>query len=101
LVKLLSRHTGNVCTICFKFLIVLCTLRSVKTLSIPYLLYQPPEKIDKVMRGPFYMDSLKAKEFGVIDKVLFFLHLEFCSLHIFSVIGICDVNCVQRIVIYF
>jgi hypothetical protein len=47
------------------------------------------------------MDSLKAKEFGVIDKVLFFLHLEFCSLHIFSVIGICDVNCVQRIVIYF
>ncbi|CAM0873149.1 unnamed protein product [Alopecurus aequalis] len=41
LVKLLSRHTGN-----------------------------PPEKIDKVMRGPFYMDSLKAKEFGVIDKIL-------------------------------
>lgn len=33
------------------------------------VLYQPPEKIDKVMRGPFYMDSLKAKEFGVIDKV--------------------------------
>ncbi|CAL4939343.1 unnamed protein product [Urochloa decumbens] len=41
LVKLLARHTGN-----------------------------PPEKIDKVMRGPFYMDSLKAKEFGVIDKIL-------------------------------
>ncbi|TVU47077.1 hypothetical protein EJB05_06657, partial [Eragrostis curvula] len=41
LVKLLARHTGN-----------------------------PPEKIDKVIRGPFYMDSLKAKEFGVIDKIL-------------------------------
>ncbi|XP_006650069.3 ATP-dependent Clp protease proteolytic subunit-related protein 3, chloroplastic [Oryza brachyantha] len=41
LVRLLARHTGN-----------------------------PPEKIDKVMRGPFYMDSLKAKEFGVIDKIL-------------------------------
>ncbi|XP_062211241.1 ATP-dependent Clp protease proteolytic subunit-related protein 3, chloroplastic-like isoform X2 [Phragmites australis] len=31
---------------------------------------EPAEKIDKVMRGPFYMDSLKAKEFGVIDKIL-------------------------------
>uniref|UniRef100_A0A0D9Z772 ATP-dependent Clp protease proteolytic subunit n=1 Tax=Oryza glumipatula TaxID=40148 RepID=A0A0D9Z772_9ORYZ len=41
LVRLLARHTGN-----------------------------PPEKIDKVIRGPFYMDSLKAKEFGVIDKIL-------------------------------
>jgi hypothetical protein len=50
---------------------------------MPYLFYQPPEKIDKVMRGPFYMDSLKAKEFGVIDKVLFFLYSEVRSLHIF------------------
>jgi hypothetical protein len=45
------------------------------------------------------MDSLKAKEFGVIDKVLLFLYPEFRSLHIFSVIGICDVS--KRIVIYF
>jgi hypothetical protein len=38
------------------------------------------------------MDSLKAKEFGVIDKVLFFLHPEFCRVHMFSVIDLCDVN---------
>jgi hypothetical protein len=66
---------------------------------MPYLFYQLSEKIDKVIRGPFYMDSLKAKEFGVIDKVLLFLYPEFRSLHIFSVIGICDVS--KRIVIYF
>ncbi|XP_072983811.1 ATP-dependent Clp protease proteolytic subunit-related protein 3, chloroplastic [Typha latifolia] len=41
LVKLLAKHTGN----------------SVETVS-------------KVMRRPFYMDSIKAKEFGVIDKIL-------------------------------
>ncbi|KAJ6817412.1 ATP-dependent Clp protease proteolytic subunit-related protein 3, chloroplastic-like [Iris pallida] len=41
LVKLLAKHTGN----------------SVETVS-------------KVMRRPFYMDSLKAQEFGVIDKIL-------------------------------
>ncbi|CAL9047217.1 ATP-dependent Clp protease proteolytic subunit-related protein 3, chloroplastic-like [Musa acuminata AAA Group] len=41
LVKLLAKHTGN----------------SVDTVS-------------KVMQRPFYMDSIKAKEFGVIDKIL-------------------------------
>ncbi|KAK1280793.1 hypothetical protein QJS04_geneDACA019708 [Acorus gramineus] len=41
LVKLLARHTGN---------------------SV--------EKVSQVMRRPFYMDSTKAKEFGVIDKIL-------------------------------
>ncbi|CAN6468337.1 unnamed protein product [Victoria cruziana] len=41
LVKLLARHTGN----------------SIETVS-------------KVMRRPFYMDPPKAKEFGVIDKIL-------------------------------
>ncbi|XP_020267520.1 ATP-dependent Clp protease proteolytic subunit-related protein 3, chloroplastic-like [Asparagus officinalis] len=41
LVKLLAKHTGN----------------SVETVS-------------KVMRRPFYMDSMKAQEFGVIDKIL-------------------------------
>lgn len=41
LVKLIARHTGN---------------------SI--------EMVAKVMRRPFYMDSIKAQEFGVIDKIL-------------------------------
>ncbi|ERN02196.1 hypothetical protein AMTR_s00045p00207040 [Amborella trichopoda] len=41
LVKLIARHTGN----------------SIETIS-------------QVMRRPFYMDSIKAKEFGVIDKIL-------------------------------
>ncbi|KAF3792864.1 ATP-dependent Clp protease proteolytic subunit-related protein 3 [Nymphaea thermarum] len=41
LVKLIARHTGN----------------SIETVS-------------KVMRRPFYMDPPKAKEFGVIDKIL-------------------------------
>lgn len=41
LVKLLSRHTGN---------------------SV--------EQVAKVMRRPYYMDSMKALEFGVIDKIL-------------------------------
>ncbi|KAJ4967934.1 hypothetical protein NE237_014635 [Protea cynaroides] len=41
LVKLLSRHTGN---------------------SI--------ENVADLMRRPFYMDSTRAKEFGVIDKIL-------------------------------
>lgn len=41
LVKLLARHTGN---------------------SV--------EQVAKVMRRPYYMDSMKALEFGVIDKVL-------------------------------
>ncbi|KAL5713017.1 ATP-dependent Clp protease proteolytic subunit-related protein 3 [Ranunculus cassubicifolius] len=41
LVKLLSRHTGN-----------------------------PLEKVANVMKRPFYMDSERALEFGVIDKIL-------------------------------
>ncbi|XP_068663242.1 ATP-dependent Clp protease proteolytic subunit-related protein 3, chloroplastic-like [Aristolochia californica] len=41
LVKLLARHTGN----------------SIETVA-------------KAMRRPFYMDSTKAQEFGVIDKIL-------------------------------
>ncbi|KAI0510367.1 hypothetical protein KFK09_010968 [Dendrobium nobile] len=41
LVKLLSKHTGN-----------------------------PVEKVSKVMQRPFYMDAIKAQEFGVIDKIL-------------------------------
>ncbi|CAL5194747.1 unnamed protein product [Lathyrus oleraceus] len=41
LVKLLARHTGN---------------------SV--------ERVAKVMRRPYYMDPLVAKEFGVIDKIL-------------------------------
>ncbi|KAF4357469.1 hypothetical protein F8388_018459 [Cannabis sativa] len=41
LVKLLARHTGN-----------------------------SEETVAKVMRRPFYMDATRAKEFGVIDKVL-------------------------------
>ncbi|KAK1317400.1 hypothetical protein QJS10_CPA05g00434 [Acorus calamus] len=41
LIKLIARHTGN---------------------SV--------EKVSQVMRRPFYMDSTKAKEFGVIDKIL-------------------------------
>ncbi|KAL5218938.1 hypothetical protein ABZP36_019622 [Zizania latifolia] len=60
-VKLLARHTGN-----------------------------PPERIDKVMRGPFYMDSLKAKEFGVIDKVFLFLHPWYSNLDCFAVFGISE-----------
>eukprot|EP00262_Sarcandra_glabra_P015941 TRINITY_DN5032_c1_g1_i1.p1 TRINITY_DN5032_c1_g1~~TRINITY_DN5032_c1_g1_i1.p1 ORF type:complete len:332 (+),score=61.26 TRINITY_DN5032_c1_g1_i1:202-1197(+) len=41
LVKLLARHTGN---------------------SV--------EEVSKLMRRPFYMDSTRAQEFGVIDKIL-------------------------------
>ncbi|XP_058077107.1 ATP-dependent Clp protease proteolytic subunit-related protein 3, chloroplastic-like [Magnolia sinica] len=41
LVKLISRHTGN-----------------------------STETVAKVMRRPFYMDSMRAQEFGVIDKIL-------------------------------
>ncbi|PKA62249.1 ATP-dependent Clp protease proteolytic subunit-related protein 3, chloroplastic [Apostasia shenzhenica] len=41
LVKLLAKHTGN-----------------------------PVEKLSKVMQRPFYMDAMKAQEFGVIDKIL-------------------------------
>ncbi|KAL0918576.1 hypothetical protein M5K25_010591 [Dendrobium thyrsiflorum] len=41
LVKLISKHTGN-----------------------------PLEKVSKVMQRPFYMDAIKAQEFGVIDKIL-------------------------------
>ncbi|XP_077218823.1 ATP-dependent caseinolytic (Clp) protease/crotonase family protein [Tasmannia lanceolata] len=41
LVKLIARHTRN-----------------------------PIEKVKQVMRRPFYMDSVRAQEFGVIDKVL-------------------------------
>ncbi|KAJ7977940.1 ATP-dependent Clp protease proteolytic subunit [Quillaja saponaria] len=41
LVKLLAKHTGN-----------------------------SEEEVSKVMRRPFYMDSTRAKEFGVIDKIL-------------------------------
>ncbi|KAI4349952.1 hypothetical protein L6164_010491 [Bauhinia variegata] len=41
LVKLLAKHTEN-----------------------------PVETVATVMRRPFYMDSIKAKEFGVIDKIL-------------------------------
>lgn len=41
LVKLLAKHTGN-----------------------------PVETVSKLMRRPFYMDSIKAQEFGVIDKIL-------------------------------
>lgn len=41
LIKLLAKHTGN-----------------------------PEETVRTVMRRPFYMDGTKAKEFGVIDKVL-------------------------------
>lgn len=41
LVELLSKHTGN-----------------------------PLEKVSQVMRRPFYMDAVKAQEFGVIDKIL-------------------------------
>ena len=29
------------------------------------------ETVANVMRRPYYMDALKAKEFGVIDKVKF------------------------------
>ncbi|KMZ75983.1 ATP-dependent Clp protease proteolytic subunit [Zostera marina] len=41
LVDLLAKHTGN-----------------------------PVEVVSKVMRRPFYMDAMKAQEFGVIDKIL-------------------------------
>ncbi|KAF3454525.1 hypothetical protein FNV43_RR04973 [Rhamnella rubrinervis] len=41
LIKLLAKHTGN-----------------------------SEETVSKVMRRPFYMDSTSAKEFGVIDKIL-------------------------------
>ncbi|KAK8946323.1 hypothetical protein KSP39_PZI006360 [Platanthera zijinensis] len=41
LVELLAKHTGN-----------------------------PLEKVSHVMRRPFYMDAVKAQEFGVIDKIL-------------------------------
>ncbi|XP_038890491.1 ATP-dependent Clp protease proteolytic subunit-related protein 3, chloroplastic [Benincasa hispida] len=41
LVKLLAKHTGN-----------------------------PIETVSNVMQRPFYMDATKAKEFGVIDKIL-------------------------------
>ncbi|XP_048570982.1 ATP-dependent Clp protease proteolytic subunit-related protein 3, chloroplastic isoform X1 [Triticum urartu] len=69
LVKLLARHTGNVRTTCNHLLVENFIFFSFFSWDIT-VLYQPPEKIDKVMRGPFYMDSLKAKEFGVIDKIL-------------------------------
>lgn len=31
--------------------------------------YQSEETVSNVMRRPYYMDSIKAREFGVIDKV--------------------------------
>lgn len=35
---------------------------------------QPVEEVAKLMSRPFYMDSIKAKKFGVIDKVWVFLY---------------------------
>jgi hypothetical protein len=74
------------------FNIFLELLGALLSLEHKFIFYQPPEKIDKVMRGPFYMDSLKAKEFGVIDKVLLFLRSS--NLYCFAVFGISEVQAV-------
>lgn len=45
-------------------------LRASEYRSLAYMIpSQSVEKVSKVMRRQFYMDSVKAREFGVIDKV--------------------------------
>lgn len=39
-----------------------------------FLNYQSEETVAKVMRRPYYMDAIKAKEFGVIDRVSTYLY---------------------------
>lgn len=65
LVKLLAKHTKNV-SIHYLIFYIFALKRTFQTDDTSF---QSTETVSNVMRRPFYMDAVKAQEFGVIDKV--------------------------------